>query len=312
MEIWCYPIIMNTIGHTYRSLYLQQKTHTLTIGTLLLLILNGLASASPQRDLEFIVTIDWLKTQLDNKTPNLRLIDVRYESDYTNGHIPGAVNFPVELSFQHNRIVSIRRIRTLLRNLGIHNSDRLVIYDDGHLRDAAHVFWMLETYGHEDIVVLDGGLPAWKKADLAISYSNVKYPVSNYVPTITPLHLTTKLGTRLALKNPNVTIIDSRLESEFRGEESKASRTGHIPNSVNINAGNSIDKSQGISKLKPVAQLKKLYRDIDKSSEVITYCNRGKDSALNYLIMRSLGYKSSVYDGGWLEWGNDYQLPIEK
>jgi thiosulfate/3-mercaptopyruvate sulfurtransferase len=45
---------------------------------------------------------------------------------------------------------------------------------------------------------------------------------------------------------------------------------------------------------------------------VITYCNRGKQSALTYFVLRKLGYKVSVYDGAWLEWGNDDQLPISQ
>jgi len=242
---------------------------------------------------------------------NLKIIDVRNQDNYKISHVPGAINFPVELSFEGSRIVSIKKIRQLFRKLGIHNSDRLVLYDDGHIKNAAHVFWMLETYGHEQLAVLDGGLPAWQNAGYQSTHEVVYYPPSKYIPTITASRLATKMGALLSLNNPNVVIIDSRQADEYEGRKSRAQRSGHIPKAINITTDKLLDETASLPKLKALPELRSLFNHIDKSSLVMTYCNRGKDSAMTYLIMRSLGYNTSVYDGGWLEWGNDMQLPIE-
>jgi len=42
------------------------------------------------------------------------------------------------------------------------------------------------------------------------------------------------------------------------------------------------------------------------------YCNGGAQSALNYVMMQALGYKASVYDGSWFEWGNDSETPVAR
>jgi len=63
--------------------------------------------------------------------------------------------------------------------------------------------------------------------------------------------------------------------------------------------------------IKSFEELAKLYKDLPKDKEIILYCEDGADAALNFLVLRKLGYKASVYDGSWLEWGNDMSLPIE-
>lgn len=259
-----------------------------------------------------VVNAEWLYTQILEKNNKLKILDVRTKTVFANGHIPGAINFPVEKSFDGSRIVSLRGFRLLMRKLGIKNSDILILYDNGYIRNAAHVFWVLETYGHEQVAVLDGGVPVWKKQGGELSKQVTDYPASIYTPSMSKSHLATKLGTRLAIDNPNVTIIDSRTNQEYRGIDTKAVRAGHIPNAVNFYAADNIDNSNGVPELKGRHQLQTIYSSVNKSNQVMTYCNRGKDSAMTYFIMRYLDYKVSVYDGGWLEWGNDLHLPIEK
>ena len=53
-----------------------------------------------------------------------------------------------------------------------------------------------------------------------------------------------------------------------------------------------------------------IYKSLPKNQGSVIYCQDGADAALNNLLMQKLGYKTSVYEGSWLEWANDENLPV--
>ena len=63
--------------------------------------------------------------------------------------------------------------------------------------------------------------------------------------------------------------------------------------------------------MKDFSELKNIYKDLPQDKGIILYCDGGAEAALNYIILNELGYKASVYDGSWKEWGNDDSVPVE-
>lgn len=283
------------------------------LATLTLITPTSYATDAPLVDP--IVTPEWLYKAFTDNLP-VQIVDVRKAEYFNIEHIPAAIHLPAELTFDNkaNRtlIAQLDKIRNSFSNAGLKNESHIVIYDDGALKDAGHVFWVMETYGHPRVSVLDGGLPGWKALGAPVTDKVSAITKSNYIPSIDPHRLSTLLSIRLAVDNSNVTIIDSRSESEYLGLESEAKQSGHIPSSINIPSGYNLTQVNGVPRVKSIDELNELYGEADPLKQSIVYCNRGKESAKTYLIMRSMGRDVSVYDGAWLEWGNDVSLPIEQ
>ena len=106
------------------------------------------------------------------------------------------------------------------------------------------------------------------------------------------------------------TIIDGRAKEHYLGKESIAKRYGHIPTAKNYACTNNFNVSKDGNYLKGFDELKDVYKDLPKEKEIILYCQGGAESALNYIILNKLGFKASIYDGSWKEWGNDSAVPI--
>ncbi|MDX1796457.1 MAG: rhodanese-like domain-containing protein, partial [Hydrogenovibrio sp.] len=79
------------------------------------------------------------------------LLDTRTPEDYRQGHIPGALNFPIDWTYEHKdtdgKITKPNRMQQILRKLGLDIQTPVIVYDNGLLVDAARLFWALEVYG---------------------------------------------------------------------------------------------------------------------------------------------------------------------
>ena len=49
-----------------------------------------------------------------------------------------------------------------MRKLGLGDGNLIVVYDGAGVYSSPRAWWMLRAMGHEDVVVLDGGLPKWR------------------------------------------------------------------------------------------------------------------------------------------------------
>lgn len=256
----------------------------------------------------------WLSKQSDND--NLVIIDVRPKEDYELEHIPGAVHFPEALTYRNKdeggSIVEPDVIQNNLQKLGVDTHHDIVVYDEGQIFKASRVFWTLEVYGFKKVKVLDGGMIAWKKQGLAITDEPTKRPPSKYVAMVDHQRIASKFSTQLASINPKQTVIDARSSKAYRGETSSAKRFGHIPTAINIAVHQQFENNGDANFLLNSSKLSELYSDVPKDEKVVLYCEVGKVSSTNYLVLRELGYDVANYDASWREWGNDFTLPIEK
>ncbi|MEM4753252.1 sulfurtransferase [Pyrobaculum sp.] len=277
-----------------------------------------------------LVTTEWVHQNLNN--PKVRIVEVDYDPNtaYNVWHVPGAVlitwkelRHPVRRDF-----IEPEDFERLMSEKGISNDHTVVLYGDFNNWFAAYAFWLFETYGHEDIRLMDGGRTAWAKEGRPTTQEVPRYPKTQY--KVRRVDWGSRRAYLWEVMNKvvhgeikkSVLLIDVRSPAEYKGEvtappeypNEQTQVGGHIPGAVNIPWGQAVDPNTG--KFKPPEELKKLYESagITPDKEVITYCRIGERAAHTWFVLKHiLKYPAvRVYDGSWAEWGNLVGAPVEK
>jgi len=244
--------------------------------------------------------------------PNLILIDTRSYKEYSEGHIPGAVN--LDLFAFHWIDTSIPGIeafnsqtKQILSFVGVSNDKKVVFYDDVSGMLAARGVWLLMYFSHPNTMMLDGGIKKWKNENLSLETKPNQYKPSNFSGKINAELIA---GFEFINENlNNLKIIDARSKEEYDGSLVRAARGGHIPNSMNIDWNENL-RDDGT--MKNEEGLSKLY-NLPKDTEIVTYCQGAYRAANTFLALKKIGFKNvKVYLGSWGEWGNKLELPVKE
>ena len=280
------------------------------------------STAAPKNLARSVVQTDWLEKNLDN--PDVKIIEVSTEAGlYERGHIKNAVKFNwyTELVEVVNRdIVSRARFEKLARAAGINKDSTVVLYGDKNNWFAAWGAWIFNTYGIEDVRLVDGGRVKWERDGRAFTSAVPSPKPGNFVAKQADRSIRATLNKDVlpaVRKKGTVDIVDIRSADEYSGKifaaagfQELAIRAGHIPGAVNVPWGQNVNAD---GTFKSIADLKKLYADkgIDGKKTIITYCRIGERSSLTWFVLSEiLGYEVKNYDGSWTEYGNSVGNPI--
>src|SRR5271165_6825054 len=136
-----------------------------------------------------LVTSDWLAAELGK--PDLVVFDAtKYlpnedkdgHAEFLRAHIPGARYFDIDVVADPDTdlphmVPSPGRFARLLGGLGVSNASRVVFYDQKGLASAARGWWLMGLFGHDNVAVLDGGLPKWVKEGRPVHDGEAAVPV---------------------------------------------------------------------------------------------------------------------------------------
>ncbi|MEP7054590.1 MAG: sulfurtransferase [Actinomycetota bacterium] len=270
---------------------------------------------------DVLVDADWAESHLDDS----KVVFVEVDEDvsaYDTGHIPGAVRLDWKSELQDPVIrdfVDKAQFEKLLSAKGISNDDTVVLYGGNNNWFASYAYWYFKLYGHDDVLLLDGGRKKWeldnrKQTQEVLDRQPTSYTAKEQDTSIRAFRDQVKdaIGT--------VNLVDVRSPDEFSGKllapahlpQEQSQRPGHIPGAKNIPWSKAANDD---GTFRSDDELKSLYEGagINLATDTIAYCRIGERSAHTWFVLHELLGQPNVrnYDGSWTEWGSLVGAPIE-
>ncbi len=260
--------------------------------------------------------------------PAWSIIDCRFNladtdegrRSFEKSHIPGAVfldldrdlSGPVTAESGRHPLPAASAIGKRLGELGIGNTDTVVVYDGGNGATAARAWWILRWLGHKSVLLLDGGFSHWQAQRLPVETRMPDRPSVHYRAQANPaLVVTTE---ELAADVPGISarnLLDARDRLRFAGAEEPIDPVaGHVPGAKSLPFADFLNADDTWRPLAERAALLEKALGSDRDVAWCVMCGSGVTACHLAISGLEAGFSEpQLYVGSWSEWIRDENRP---
>ena len=271
-----------------------------------------------------IVSTNWLARHLND--PKVKVIDVTYfhhslkrdaKAEHDAKHIPGAVHFDIDDikmagDPRPHMLPTPEVFAEKVGALGISNGNKVICYDMTGLQTAARGWWMFRVFGHDDVAVLDGGLPKWAAEGQPVTDKPTEVKPATFKASFRPALVRSLDDVRTNLDSRKEQVVDARASGRFQGVEKELwpGRPGHIPQSRNLPFPDLLDPKDKTFLSAEQIKAKFDASGLDLGKPIVASCGSGVTACVVALGGFLVGKNDiPVYDGSWSEWGLREDVP---
>ena len=265
-----------------------------------------------------LVSSEWLNQNLDK----VKILDASWHlptvkrnsfEEYKVSHITNSTFFDIDKYSNQktnlpHMLPSKEDWEIIVSNLGINNSDHIIVYDNSDVFSSCRVWYTFLYFGHDPdlISVLDGNFEKWVTEKRSVSKEIIKNDKTNYKSNENSSLVINKSTVNENITQNKFQLIDARGEQRFLGlqtEPRRELRSGNIKGSINLPFQKVINKNRTFKKKDELIKIFKS-KDISFEKEMAFTCGSGVTACILGLANSIIsGKKPIIYDGSWAEYG---------
>ncbi len=261
------------------------------------------------------VSTEWLQDHLDDK--KMMIVDVQPNiHDYIQEHIPGSVYMEegcLRTFFKRRAGVwaAPEQIESAFGRLGIKPELPVVVYTgEGQYKhwgdglEQTMAAYSLVRYGHDNVMILDGGIDKWRNEKREVTKVQPERNESDFLAEVRDEYFMQYQELLDVKDNDDVVLLDARPPATYEGWGPWI-KPGHIPGAIGF-PWRKLMADDNPRQLKPDNVLMDMIENagITKDKLVICSCGTGREATNEFNLFKFyLQYpRVKLHEGGFLEW----------
>ncbi len=265
-----------------------------------------------------LVTTDWL----DKNIEKVKILDASWHlpntnrnsiEEYKSEHIVNSIFFDLDKNSNKkttlpHMLPSKKEWEIIVSELGITNSDHIVVYDNSDVFSSCRIWYTFLYFGHDPklVSVLNGSFKKWVNEKRPTSKEIIKFEKSKYIAKENTSLVINKDEINKNIDSRKFQLIDARGEERFLGlqpESRKGLRSGNIKGSINLPFQKLLEEDRTFKEKNELIEIFKT-KKISIEKDMAFTCGSGVTACILGLANSIISGKNPViYDGSWAEYG---------